>query len=518
MLLKNFRSLIKFPFRNLVQRIFMKKTYVRTLAYIFLFLSIMQFNAFSQERAKVYVSLRDCIDRALVENLNFKSLTLGLKLDELTIKQQESAFNPTLGIQTTYERSISPNFTTYIPVSSIKNKRSNSNFTLGQKIFTGAEWGIGYRTTLSEGNTDIRRNYSSSASINITQPLLKGFGKKVTLSDVYVAKMTATMSALDLENQAASLVYNVQQGYWNLVYARNTLEVLKLSVSQAESLLAYNETAYTLGMKIETEVLEAKSAVINLKQQVISQENSIKRAEDILSNLLYFTKDRGPSFSIIPLDTLKIENIELDPKIFIESALQYRPDYLSTKKNIEKNSLQRDVAKNSLLPNLDLSTSYDLNGSGSTYQDNFDSMNSGKAYGWEVGLRLSYPIMNNNAKASYEKSKINIRRAELALDDLQQSIKYEIFESIRNVEFQQSQIKSMALSVEVNRQKLDQVLEQYRNNMSTSYMVLEYQKDLADAQELYQKSLVDYVLAMEKLKLDTGMLLKEYNISIIVQN
>ena len=69
-------------------------------------------------------------------------------------------------------------------------------------------------------------------------------------------------------------------------------------------------------------------------------------------------------------------------------------------------------------------------------------------------------------------SKINTRRAELSMKDLKKSIESDINKAVRDVNFQQSQRESMLLSVQVNERKLEKELEKYKNNMSTSYMVL----------------------------------------------
>ncbi|MBN1293282.1 MAG: TolC family protein [Candidatus Latescibacteria bacterium] len=470
--------------------------------------------SFSEEK-NIELSLEDCIHKALVENLNFKSSTLGLKLDNLTVKQEQSVFSPIFSMQVTRGKSEQPNYTSYIPVSSIESDNTNLTTQFGQRIWTGASWGVGYYTTLSESNIETEKNYSSNLGLNFTQPLLKGFGKQVNKSGIHLARLTEKTTGLDIEDQATSLVYNVQSVYWNLVYAREILSVLQLTVDQADSLLAYNRTAYDLGIKTESDMLEAQSALINRKQEVIDQEKNIRDLEDELSLLLNLTDNYSRVVRIIPTDVPDIENIKPDTYKLLTDALTYRPDYLAARYAVDKNELQASVAKNSLLPSLDLSTSYRFNGSGSTVSDNFSEMKSGNAYGWEVGLKLSYPIGNSNAEAAYEKSKINMKRAQLSLEDITQQIMAEIGEAARNLEVNRKKIESMSLSVDINERKLDQETERYRNNMSTSYMVLEYQKDLANARTQYQKSLMDYNLALAKLKQTAGILLRDMNITIM---
>ena len=101
------------------------------------------------------------------------------------------------------------------------------------------------------------------------------------------------MTEFDLKNTAANLVYNVESSYWNLVYAHESMNAYTLALAQAESLLAYNETAFGVGLKTDSDVLEAKSAMIIRKQDVADQKKNILDIEDKLAYLLNFKKSAG---------------------------------------------------------------------------------------------------------------------------------------------------------------------------------------------------------------------------------
>lgn len=466
------------------------------------------------EETRVELTLRKCIDRALEENLNIQSASLGLRKDRWEIERQKSVFDPTLTSEAKYERSKSPNYTSYIPVSSITSKNSAFNLGLDKKLSTGAQVGVGYSASRSESDIETQ-NYSGRFEVTLSQPLLNGFGKKVAYSDYYIAQLTGKETEWDLRNQASGLVYTIQENYWNLVYAVESLNVARLAVAQAESLLAYNELELQLGMKTESEALESKSAVIDRRQDVIDREKTVRDYEAGLGRLINLSPSGvDPDTRIVPIDRPSIENEDLTPERLLEEALKQRPDYLSALTALNKTELQQGVARNSMLPNLDLSTSYRINGSDDTYGGAFEEMD-GTSNGWGLGLTLSYPLGNRATKAAYEKSTIEVQKARLALRDLEQSISVEIHEAIRDVEVQRSKIDAMTMSIEVNQRKLDKEMERYRRNMSTSYLVLEYQTDLADAMMQRQKALVDYNLAVARLKQVTGNILEGMNITVI---
>lgn len=470
------------------------------------------------EQTQVRLTLKESIDRALAENLDIQSSALGLKSDQWEIRRQQAAFDPALSGTVSYENSTSPNYTSYIPVSSIESDASDLSLSLSKKLSTGATVGLGYSTALSKSNIETE-NYTGGFRLTLTQPLLNGFGKKVAEADLYTARLTGEMTELDLRDTAASLVYSVESGYWNLVYANEALDVARMAVARAESLLAYNETELRIGMKTDSDVLETRSSLISLRQDVIDAEANVRDLENELGRLLNISASgMDADARIVPLDTPRMEEMDISFDRLFEQTLAHRPDYLSAQTALRKAKLQQDVAKNGLRPSLDLSASYKLSGADSTYGGSFDAIREGNTNGWAVGLTLSYPLGNRASEAVYEKTSVAAEKARIAVKNLEQGIAAELRSAIRDVETERSRIDAMTLAIEVNQQKLNKEMERYRRNMSTSYLVLEYQTDLADAMRQYGKALVDYNIAVAKLRQLSGSILDGMRITVLEGN
>ena len=461
------------------------------------------------------LSVDECIEQALTRNLNLESSRLGLRLNELSLIQERSAFDPSLNLSLDHGNSESPNYTKYIPVSTIESKSSRLNFTFGQNLSTGANWGFGLFNTLSESNVELEKNYTSYLGVSVDQPLLKGFGKRVTQSSIYITEIEGESTKLDIENNAVELLYQVLSAYWNLVSARESMYALELSLAQADSLLAYNQKGLQLGVLTESDVLEAKSARLSRVQEILTQKNTIREAGDILKKLLNITADNDWSVEIIPTEKLEVEPIEIDAARALEEALERRPDYRKMLMAIKQDEILLGVAKNSTLPSLDLSASYRLNSSGTSVSKNFDNMSDAEAYGWNIGLSLNYPLKNRNSKAALEKKKVDMKRNQLRLDDIKNTIVTDIRSSIGKVSMNREKVDVAALSVEVNELKLKKEEERFRNHLSTSYLVLEYQKDLAGARNLYHQALRDYTMAVLEYQRSKGTLLNDMNVTII---
>ncbi|MFA6473161.1 MAG: TolC family protein, partial [Candidatus Latescibacterota bacterium] len=459
----------------------------------------------------------ECIDRALCQNLDLKSFRFDLQSSRLSVVQAESNFDPALTLKLTRGQSSSPNFTSYIPVNKIEQKSTNINFTLGKSVFTGAKWGVGAYSALSESNIEREKNYSSYVGFNVTQPLLRGFGKKVNYSNIYLAHLSGAASMHTVESSAISLLGDVERAYWNLVYVREVLSARQMSLAQAESLLVYNQKGLELGILTESDVLEAKSAFFSRKQEVLEQQNSIRVAEESIKLLLNFTNGDERNIQIIPSDKPPLPSVDLDLDAAIESALSSRPDYLTVMNTLEQNKIQLDVAKNAILPDLDLNALYRLNGSGTTVYKNFRDMSDVNTYGWEFSLNLAYPLGNRSAKTDFEKRMIEFKKSRLYQENLKNKIINTIKTSIGSIEINKERIEVAKMAVEMNELKLRKEEELFRNQLSTSYLVLQYQTDLVNSRNLYNKALMDYTLSILDLRQARGTLLKELDITIITE-
>jgi len=470
------------------------------------------------DQNEIRLSLAECVEHALVENLNLKSYHLGLQFDNLSIVQAESKFDPSLSFEINRSESKTPNFIDYIQKPTIDSKTTSLNLSLGQNISTGANWGVGMYNTLSVSNIESEKNYKSNLAFVFNQPLLKGYGKKISRSNIFLTRLNSQSTLHEVENQATMLVYDVESAYWNLVYNSETLKVRELSIAQAESLLAYNLKGLELGVLTESDVLEARSELLARQQEAIDQKNLIRTSEDLLIRLLNITTDDDWERRLIPSDTPKIPEIDLDAVKALTRALELRPDYKIIQKNLKQNELYLAMSKNSMLPNLDLSARYRIDSKGKTFSKDIGELRDFDEYGWNLGIMFSYPLKNRSAKADYEKKLITIKRTQLSIDDFENRIMSEIRSSIRNVQSNREKIDVAKLSVEVNEIKLKKEEERFRNQLSTSYFVLQFQRDLADAKNIYNKALMDYTMAVIDLQRARGTLLKDLNIKLMVND
>jgi outer membrane protein TolC len=69
---------------------------------------------------------------------------------------------------------------------------------------------------------------------------------------------------------------------------------------------------------------------------------------------------------------------------------------------------------------------------------------------------------------------------------------------------------------ELAEQKLDAEEKKLKVGLTTNYVVLQYQRDLADARSSELRAIIDYNLSLAQLDRTTGISLKKKNIQLSI--
>ena len=107
--------------------------------------------------------------------------------------------------------------------------------SLSKTFAFGTEVSVGLGTAWQEQGTS--KNVASGVSLDVTQPLLRGFGRDATEGNLIIARTNLASAESALRDEIAAALQAVESSYWDLVEARLALEVAKLSLEQSEQLL-----------------------------------------------------------------------------------------------------------------------------------------------------------------------------------------------------------------------------------------------------------------------------------------
>ncbi|MBC7362310.1 MAG: TolC family protein [Candidatus Aminicenantes bacterium] len=517
----------------------MKKTLkVLSLLLIFSFLSGLALLA--QEEKVLKLTLEDCIIRTLKNNLGVSIQELNPEISAASLSKAKEKFYPTLQFSYTQRRNNTPSFSGLESIESTITKYNDLYGQISQAIPFGGTLNISldtYKNFTTQNFQTWNPRYYSTLRFDFTQPLLQNFGYNMSRKEIIIARNNLAASQAQLEKSLMDTIYSAEQAYWNLVYAIEDLKVKQQSLKLAQELLEKNIRSVEVGTLAPLDVLSARSEVATREADIIQAEAAVKNAEDQLKTLMNMSQEEEKQYTaIIPVDTPKFEQKEMSLEEAISIALANRPDLKSLQINLKTQEFNLSVAKNQLLPALNLTASYwspGLSGDRLVYLNNNpltgiivdvipgprsnslkDALNF-KYQNWSVGLTLNIPLSNMISKASYTQARLNLEQAQLSLKQQEQQAMLEIKTALRNVQANLKRVQAYRAARELQEQKLAAEEEKLKVGQSTNYTVLMYQRDLANARSAELKAIIDYNISLANLEKALGLSLKNRNMKLV---
>jgi len=485
------------------------------------------------------LTLNDCILRAIQNNLTVAVEEFNPGMAEAALDRAREIFLPSFDLNLSARNTESPSYWFLEASDTILNKTSDYSFSVVQRIATGGNLSLslnGYKTDTNQAFQLINPRYGSTLQLDFTQPLLKGFGFKVSRKDILIAQNNLEISRSQFESVLMDTIYRVEEAYWNLVYAMEDYRVREQSLQLARDLLDKNRKEVEVGKLAEIEVYNAQAVVASREADVLQAEALIKKNEDLLKNILNLLEaDDIEPVDILPLDQPAFQSWEISLQGAIRTALVNRADLGINRKTVETKELSLSVARNQLLPGLDLRFSYwspgisgdrliylnndpflgtvigkDERGGSDALGDAFSFLNNN----WSVGLTLSFPLGNFLTKANYVIAQMELEQSLLQLRDIEKQIVLEVRDAVRDIESLAKRHEALQAASRYAQMRLEAEEKKLTVGLSTNYFVLQYQEELANSKSQEIRSLIDYNLALARLDKVLGTSLDTKNIKI----
>ncbi len=475
------------------------------------------------------VSLADAAVRALQSNLdiNISRQTKESRLADIVIEQ--SKFDPTLSINGQYNRTVNPlnrpvfgGTGFFLNQITTFDQRSHSlTFDATTNLITGGNIDVNYSPARSNVNQNVATGFlfnpawTGGLAFTLTQPLLRNAGIDINKTFIKVAQNNAMVEQHVFRDRVLTVIATVEQTYWELVFANENLKVAQAAHKAAEELLAANRAKAKAGVMSIVDVLQAEAAVASRVEQVLVAEKTIRDQEDQLRRLLNPGEDAlRQDVRLTPTDTpiTVLEPISLQEAI--DTAIEQRPEIVQAKKNVESGELNKQFARNQLLPTLSFQGTIGLAGLGRDYGDSFSKNFSGDFYNYGAGLVLSYPLGNRAAINTYNKRKLESQNAEVTLASVRQQIIVGVREAVRRVQTDFKRIETTRSARIMAEKQLQAEQERLKVGLSTTRFVLEFQRDLATAQGNELRAIVDYNKSLSNLARHKATTLDRYHLEL----
>jgi len=444
-------------------------------------------------------------------------------------------FDPSFTGTLSEEHAMTPQANTvFSGVPSLVANTGTANFTYNQGFAPGTNLQVGFQnnrqTTNSLFNT-LNPTINSTFRATLTQHLLQGFGMGLNTRFIRIARNNREITDVAFRNQVIETTSQIENIYWDLVNAYETVKAKERSLALAQKTLSDNQKQVQIGTLAPIEVVRAQSNVAANQQGLIVAQTNLQLQQLLMKNALSraLSDPVLAAAPVIPTDTMAIPAEEPVTPVqdLINDALSHRPDLAQSRIDLTNREINRKAAANGLLPTVDFVAFYGASGLGGVqnplsvcrpgqtgfiasictpagtiadrgYSDTFSNLFNSTAPDKGLGLQVNIPIRNRTAQAVQMRSELELRQAEMRLQQLQNQVAISVRQTQFTVQQDRAQVEAAEKALELAQQSLDAEQKKYALGASTNFNVLQTETDLATA----DSNLVQARTAYEKSRVE----------------
>lgn len=471
----------------------------------------------------ISMTLEVAIARALEMNLDVQTARLSPLIQDFSLQAARAAFNPTFS--STFAQSSSSNQSTSQLDGGARTttERQTINASLSQTVpWYGGRLSANFNNSRSSTNNSFAtRNpsYNSTVSLNYTQPLLAGLRTDDQRSALQTQEIQGQITDIQVTSQVENISDQVRAAYWGLRAQIEQIEIQRLSLSQAEQLLADNQVRVQLGDMAEIQVVQAEAQVASAEQALLNAEVQWRNQELALKRLLIGGADDpllGQTINPTDLPTFQEQTVDLEAAIDV--AMQERTDIRQQREQRRISELDLEVTRDNSRPQLNLTGGYSLQGIGGNlferstlggdpvlvqqggYLDGLSSIAGFDTPTWNVTINFTYPVGMKAANANLERAQLQLRQTELAIRGQELAIVSEVTGAGLAVTDTQLQLQAAQRSRELAERSAEVEVTRFNAGVSTNFEVVTAQDALTSARLSELRAIINQINAVAEFE------------------
>ena len=469
----------------------------------------------------VNLTLDDATARALERNLDIAVERLNPQTFDLNIARIRAAYKPIASSTIGQLSRVQPPTSTLNGGTIVDNTTTTYNSGLSQQV----PWGGGAVAFQFNNNKQITSNnlvnynpaFNNNFNLTLTQPLLRGFRIDNNRQQLVVTALNRDASEIQLRGTIATTLANVRNAYWELVFSIQALEVARGSLDLATKLVTDNRARVEVGALAPLDVVQAQAEEAT-RLQALAQADAQQRTSELALKRLIVSGTDDPLWNaeINPIDRPTFLPEPLDVQAAVRNALDNRTDLQVARKTIDSNDVTLRYMRNLTLPELDLTAMYGANGLGGTqfrrtgtgvtsqivgtvpggYADAWRTLTGRNYPTWNMALNFSYPIGASAQEAQLARAKVQLNQSAAQLRSLELQVATDVTNAALQVQSGLTRYQAATVARSLAQQRLDAEQSRFDVGLSTNFLVVQAQRDLATAQNTELRALLDYRKAL----------------------
>ncbi|MCU1297646.1 MAG: outer rane efflux protein [Acidobacteriaceae bacterium] len=473
--------------------------------------------------------------------------TNGLVSSTLGIGSPITSFDPIITGTLEMDRAYSLSGSALNGQAVTNNNTGTADITYQQGFQWGTNMQVGFNNThltTSGPLTALSPEVASNFQFRLTQHLFQGFGFLPNQRFIRIAKNNREISDVAFRLQIITTVDQIENLYWNLVYAYENMKVQQEALAFAQRTLEDTKKQVQLGTLPPIQVASAQSTVSSDQQALTLARTNLELQELLMKNALSRNLEDPvlAGAEVIPTSTIQLPEQEPVAPIqyLIYDAISHRAELAESRIDLTTRDMNNKSVRNAMLPTVDLFAFYggsglggNLNanasfcsgstntglcinrnripsqflsgpvGYGSTLTQLFDSTAPDKG----LGVTLNIPLKNRTGQADQVRAELEYRQAQVRLQQLENQVRIEVRNAQFDVEQNRAAVDAAQAAVSFERQTLNADQQKLAVGVGTPTAVLQDESNLTTTESNLVSAMANYEKARVELDRATGLLL-----------
>ena len=304
----------------------------------------------SDSSARRVMTLEDCIQAALQHNFDVQIKRFSPEISRYTLSASYGGYDPTFSFSGEHDFNLSPGgvdaqgrpfqgtesesdrlssgfqgllpwglfynvggtvsdqntlrpFSVADPTSPVTKIDASPIFDTNQATIIGYSLTTNYAGTIT-GFTPSEVSFGNLGFLQLRQPVLKNFWIDTTRLNVAINKRNLKISELDLRFQIMNTVTLVEQAYYNLIFALESVKVQQKALELAERLQSENKKKVEIGALAPLDEKQAEAQVAQSRADLLAAQNTLAIQQNVLKNLLTDDYKAIHDTDLVPAESL----------------------------------------------------------------------------------------------------------------------------------------------------------------------------------------------------------------------
>ncbi|MDR3490594.1 MAG: TolC family protein [Gammaproteobacteria bacterium] len=456
------------------------------------------------ENSQLTLSLQEAILLAVRENPNVEIAQLNEVEQKFSLHVQQWQFVPHLAL-----------------VASVGVNKDTVNgvqqTTRNPLIQPTATWlsPIGTQATLSLVNP-FANHANPSLSLQIVQPLMRGFGRPIVEAALDNARDSEEMSRLNIEGTLRNTVTAVIIAYLNAVSAENTVKLDQAALERAQTSVTQTKLFIKGGHKAGNELVTVQADVASAETTLENDKNNSQQARFALLAAIGLDPNTNVRITNLDVSALihKYHQLSLaeTQEHVLMNDIQYRVDQITLEGSTKRNLMQ---AEDNTRPQLNLSLNAGTNSGLSNGQNGgiaslFNGANESKG----ATLSIAIPLDDQVAKQGVLNAKIALREAMLALKQEKWNKETSAINSWNTVGSAERALKFAENAADLQQKNYQLTNKKYLYGLINSIELQSVRQQLNQNQQALISAQLNYLSSLVNIDLLVGTTLETWNIKV----